>query len=301
MTRNRFLLALSILALVVTAEAQDPWVYPGILARIAAGRPANIVQTAVSTHVPILIKYIGTNANGGTVAVAAGGSITLSTGPVGSSAVSTATECPISGALGGVIDVTNAACDTWGEVVDAINGKCSTCVTTEWRAVLLDALRSDSSNDTAATLSEAAANSADGLGLLGDTAVTFDVQRAAVPREFRSIKAYLQPGTNVFLQKPFANYRTVLTKCIETSTYGSGSSTFEIIGDVQTYSLTQPTATETSLWSQAGGATTVATTVDFQPGNLWSDVGEKVIVRINNSAAMTAPNLTCSGTTFKVQ
>ncbi len=249
--------------------------------------------SAVSTHQVLLVKYVGTSASGSVAIDAGTGDLTFTSGAEGGEVAETAFECPISGALGGVIDVSDAACNTLGEVVDTINGSCSGCSTTAWRAVILDGLRSDTSTDALATISATAATAEDGLALLGDTAVTFDVTAAVTP--FRSIKHYISGQNSRMVENPYVGTKPILYKAIGTSTYGLGTSTFEVFcvtPKLRTAGSVAGAETVTTAWSEAGGATTAAKTFDFTPGiGLACSADQKMVVRLNNSAAMTAATL----------
>jgi hypothetical protein len=261
------------------------------------GETAVANVAALSTDTVLLVRYVGTNANGGSVTVAAGGDITLAQGAVGSSTADATVKCP-SGGSNGVIDVSDTACDTLGEVVDKINGSAN------WRAVILDGMRADSSNDTLAALSETAANSVGGLGLLNDTAVTFDVTRAIVPE--RTMVAFIDSRVNGFIPNPYFGTRTNVWKINETTTFGSGTSTIEVWSCVVNQGNTVPStgittgATETcvQLESVAGGATTVEKTVEYTYG-LFGAKNAKVLVRVNNSAANTASRMYAYGIQFR--
>lgn len=259
-----------------------------VQAILAPSQNTSRIVSAVSTHVPLVVKYVGDNTSGGTVAVAAGGDITFKEGAVGSSAADDSMECPVSGALGGVIDVSDTACDTLGEVVDVLNAS------TNWRAIIVDGLRSDSSDNTLVTISETAANGEDGLNLLGDTAVTFDVAIGALPTELRSIKRYLGPREQgaKMIPNPLLGSKPVFYFLEATTTYGSGSSTLEgycVLQRLRSSGSTNGSETVTQIFSLAGGATTVSGTVDArQFGGLQCSEGEKLFVRVNNSEANTA-------------
>src|SRR5687767_6845145 len=77
------------------------------------------ILSADDTDTAMLIKFVGpstgstTTMNSGKVEVAVTTSdITFTSGAAGSEAADTSLECPVSGALGGIIDVSNAACNT---------------------------------------------------------------------------------------------------------------------------------------------------------------------------------------------
>lgn len=282
----------------VWASDQFEW----LAARMLSGEAASGFNSAISTHTSLIVGYTGGTAASpsGLVAVAAGGAITFTQGAAGSEAATTEFECPVSGALGGVIDVTNAACDTLGEVCDVINGSgtgSTYTANTSWRCVILDGLYADSSNDTLVTISATQAARPDGLALLGDTAVSFDVARALLPAYMRSLDWYVDGSPLKQLKpRPFEGLRSHLFKTIATSTYGSGTSTIEVSSVRDVFNRTQYgqklTETATTIWSQAGGATTVAGTADFTPLGLQGETDAKIVVKLNNSAANTVTTLT---------
>lgn len=111
--------------------------------------PASNAITAVDTTPAMVVKYFpGANTTASTsatsVAVEASGDLTFVVNGVAYAGF----ELPVSGALGGVIDVSDASADTFGEVCDAINSTPVTFATGYFRCALVGVLRSDSSNDT---------------------------------------------------------------------------------------------------------------------------------------------------------
>lgn len=289
---KKFLAVLLVaLAAVLPISAQS--IYDIGAAMLARSTNTSRTLSAVSTHVPLVVKYVGDNTSGGNVAVAAAtGDLTFTEGAVGASVADDSLECPVSGALGGIIDVSDGACDTLGEVADIINAS------TNWRAVIIDGVRSDTSIDALITISETAANAAGGLNLTGDTAVTFDVAIAALPRELRSIAPYLGPreqGSRM-IENPLKGTKSVFYYLIATTTYASGTSTLEgycVAQRLRSAGSTAGAETATQLFSIAGGATTVAGSVDArQMAGLSCSEGEKLFIRVNNSAALSAPAVT---------
>ncbi len=262
------------------------------------------VLGAVSTDVALLIKYVGSNPAGGVVTVAAAtGDITLQSGTVASPTADATTECPVSGALGGVIDVSDAACNTFGEVVDAINAS------PNWRAVLVDALRSDSSNSTNGILITRAATSAavpKGIPLFKDTTEALNVTVALVPNELRTdIRPWL--NGNQLSPNPFIDSQTYFTYLNETFT-GTGADTISIQSVLVDNRPTGPAAastaasivgssteTVTPLLSRPGGGTTVNTTLDLSEGPLIGRRREKMLVRVTAGTTFTAAFFSATG------
>lgn len=130
---------LGLMALPVLAEAQ-----PVVIQTIERATPVSSSLIAADTDVAMVIKYFppaGGSASALTpkVAVESDGNLTFTV----AGAAYAGFELPVSGALGGVIDVSDAEADTAGEVVDAINSTPITFATGYFRAALVGALRSD--------------------------------------------------------------------------------------------------------------------------------------------------------------
>lgn len=111
--------------------------------------PVSSSVVAADTSPAIVVKYFkGANTTASTsattVAVESDGNLTF----VVNGAAYTGFECPVSGAYGGVIDVSDSACDTLGEVVDVINSTPANFATGYFRAAIVAGLRTDSSNDS---------------------------------------------------------------------------------------------------------------------------------------------------------
>lgn len=107
-------------------------------------QPVSTVRSGQDADPVLYIKYFGPGGSATTtVAVEAGGELTF----VVNGAAYTGFECPVSGALGGVIDVTHANCNTLGTVVDSVNATAASFATGYFRAVIAGGLRSDSSNN----------------------------------------------------------------------------------------------------------------------------------------------------------
>lgn len=293
--RTRGWLALALIAALTTtltvstptlAPAQDA--FGSGLNTLVNGETASRALGAVSTDTAILIRYVGVPGNtpanaSGTVTVASNGDITLKVGASSAEAADAAVKCP-SGGSAGIIDVSDAACNTLGEVVDIINA-----ASTGWRAVILDGLRADSSDDTLATLAETVATSTDGLGLLRDGAVSFTQTLAMTP--WRKMSDYIDNRNAALVPRPHQAYRAFLFKTVATSTYGSGTSTIQIIENDEKLSTAGGSDSTTTIYSEAGGATTVAKTLDFSPYGFPCSKNRKCLVRILNSAAMSAATL----------
>ena len=289
-----FLVLLAVAALGVAfksepVSAQDAY---GVgAARIA--RTTSYVARGVGaddTDVPLLVKWVGTAASGLVEVAVTSVDITFTSGATGSEAADTSLECPVSGALGGIIDVSNAACDTMGEVVDIINAS------TNWRAVILDGFRADSSNTALVTMAATAANSPDGLELLRDTSQIFLSRVLVAPPSARKMSFYLGGTRKTFVENPFAQLTTVLFNSDSVSTYASGTSTWSFRCSLVKH--VAGTSTESVItYAKPSAASTTANAFSF-PFGLGCPAGYRGVVALTNSAAMSSHNLYAGGIVF---
>lgn len=241
------------------------------------------VSVADDTGIAFLVRYVG---SGTSATIAANQSADTITFQVAAAAY-TGFECPVSGALGGIIDTTNAACNTLGEVIDTINGNCTGC-SSDFRAVLIDGLRTDASQDTLLDVGATQVTRTDGLQINFDTSTSFIDSRALVANR-TNIAGYLGGPPNYrLLENPYAGTQPFLRYYSFTSTYGSGTSLFTA-WSVKPSNKVAGSEVVTSLFGpQASGATTVAKNWDFLSQPLSGRPNEKLIVRTVNSAAMAS-------------
>jgi hypothetical protein len=291
---KRFLILLAVLGALIATVPPSP-VQSQSLATIPnhAFLPFGAGLSADDTDVALVVRYVGTGAGASTnVAVSAAGDLTfLKTGVAVDEF-----ECPVSGALGGVIDVSDTACDTMGEVVDVINAS------TNWRAFLVGALRADSSNDTLLTISATDATAANGLGLKFDTDVAKIASIAFMPAG-NDINFFIagtgSMGAGGFRPEPFSTWRGAVSLIRATSTFASGTSTIKVYSVRSTIGRAGKGAeTVTTLWSIAGGATTAEKLLDYSETPLYGKAGEKLLVRLENSAAMATISLHAYGALY---
>ncbi len=255
-----------------------------------AQQPVSQFVSSDDASVAFLVRYIGSS-DTATMQVAQGGAITF----LVDAAAYTGFECPISGALGGIIDTTNNSCDTIGEVIDAINGNCTGC-SSDFRAVAIDALGSDSVDDLL-TAGAAQATRTDGLPANYDTTANFAVGegRALIPNACRTdISCFMSRQGNL-LENPYASRQTVIGWVEGLNTYASGTSVLTVFSVKPSNKIGGTTETVTTLWSEAMGATTANKQfTQFQNVPILGGLGEKVIVRVVNSAAQSAITLLVS-------
>lgn len=298
--KNRVLTALlAVAALFVTATQVSQAQY--IPEPLVKGQGVGVAISGTSAYAPILIRYVGSSPAGGTVTVAANGDITLKTGPVGTSVADVTTECPVSGALGGIIDVSDAACNTLGEVVDAINGSAN------WRAVIQDGVRGDDAdsggNGTLITLAETSATLPQGLALAGDSTVALNAQLLLMPTR-SDIRFYIGSQQPFNLNpNPFINSQTIVWRWNQTLT-GTGADNTDLIFDVpnnQRCTLTASavsctaSAVTTTAYTEPGGTTGVNKAFDFSRVGFWGPYGGRVLVKGRFATTLTAVNNLAAG------
>lgn len=256
---------------------------------------------AVSTDIIGIVTYIGPEACGD-VAVAAGGDITFQDGTCGAEAVDTALECDASiaaaGSRSGVFDLStpHANCDTWGEVADLINASGS------WLFIPVGVLRSDATDNVAITLAEIDATGKKGIALLKDSTValnfTIAMGQSGVANDASYYTETVNPSTTSRGVKlntdPFKNSVFRLIDYTTTVTTG-GASTVSVVCSKMTFSPTTYAWNETNrtIWSGAGGATTVEFNKTFP--FLECDPGEKMLVRNTCTTTLTAATAFAAG------
>lgn len=215
----------------------------------------------------------------------------------------------------GTIDVSDATADTWGEVADEINGSGS-----NWECVLVDVKPSDSSNnvlwlmaETAVTTGVSATHAVDAKGI-------FDADGLALPIEIaqsdkltigigveRVLGALYQPvggTTTTLLQKKAKpsgstlQWRSQVNYILTNVTYGTGASDVKVWLVQQTSSGTDAGATEQLMWSSAGAASTVNTTVDLTASPIIGSRGCRIVIE-NVGTAYTAGTLQVQGLVWR--
>jgi hypothetical protein len=262
-------------------------------------QPVSMVRTAGDTSPAIVIKYFpgaNTTAFTGatTVAVEADGNLTF----VVNGAAYTGFECPVAGALGGVLDVSDAGCDTAGEVVDIINSTPKSFATGYFRAALGAALRADDISAATTLLADVADTEVtrpvgelvyfDSDGLDDEEVIMWDMNIGA---ENAISSKGLAPNPNAdkvtfvqYLGSKFTNAGTLssLTCYAVKENYGQGGSCNS------TTDCGQGSESVRTIYTEAHGATTVLTTslAEFPYG--FYAVDEKVFCRAALSAADTS-------------
>lgn len=243
-------------------------------------KPAGGSITADDTQsTAMLVRYVGTNAGGGEVAVAAGGDITFTV----AAGTDTTFECPVVAGLGGIIDVSDVACDTLGEVCDAVNGVngaggSTAAAPSDFRCVILDGLRSDSSNDSLLTTSALTADAKAGRPLFWDAdVINLAVSLALVPQAARSIEFYLGPSPGYALRPfPFKNSRTYMDFAWEDTSTCTGADTFRVAA---ANDYTFGSETEVNVYGPIATNTTTPVTFTLPQGGVFGEFGAKLVAR----------------------
>ena len=232
----------------------------------------------------LIVEYIGSEASGKVAVDAATGDIAFTHGAVGAEAADTTIGAPT---LNGTIDVSDASANTFGEVVDLINQSAN------WRAYLVDVLRSDTSVNTLATKSATQAKVSGGITLLKDTAVTLNLSLAIkLAISTASTDAVKSSGV-VSFAKELGKWSEVL-RIVSNNTYGSGTSL------IQVFAVNRLTGASVKVYERAGGATTVEQDLNVSDGfgrGIASNPDEYLLVRMVGSAACTG-FLTVAGKTI---
>lgn len=262
-------------------------------------QPVSHVRTAGDTSPAIVIKYFpGANTTASTsattVAVEADGNLTF----VVNGSAYTGFECPVSGALGGVLDVSDAECNTAGEVVDMINSTPKSFATGYFRAALAAAVRTDDISAATTLLADAADTEVtrpegeivyfDSDGLDDEEVIMWDESKGALNFIGRDgLAKNPHAGIVTFVQyygEKFTNAGTLsVSACYAAkSNYGVGGGC-NAAGDCGTGSETVRT-----IYQEAAAATTVLGTslAEFPNGFYARD--ERVFCRVTMSAADTS-------------
>lgn len=259
------------------------------------GEPLGDYTAAVDTDPALIFWYVGSDTTGtATVTIAAGGDISFDQG----GSADTTIECPLSGAYGGIIDVSNAACDTVAEVVDIIN----TTSGSEWRVAPLAALGTDSTDNTLLAVGATEARG-DGYVALWDSSVQLTAQNVLLPGvlDAGDVKAsyfFFSPNARSSVRSnPFEGQRNVLKYAHENIT--SSGTVANFVAHCVVPKLTSTTYSETvsTVYLEAGAATTVTGKIDefnYAGGGLVCEDG-KFVIRITTDTDLTAQVLFATG------
>jgi hypothetical protein len=259
--------------------------YQGIVVLPNAKPVTSPIIVAANTEPALYVKYFGPGgAATTTLAVETDGNLTF----VVNGAAYAGFECPVSGALGGVIDVSDTACDTAGEVVDVINSTATSFSTGYFRAVIAAGLRADTIDNAYNTLS-ASTNvlRPEGQTVLWKSA-TLDDSQFYLADNNRGIANWV--ANNKLVPNPFADTDTVLLYAAEQITNAGTIGNVEVHCTVEAYKDgSKSTETDRVAFVKAAAATTVLGKVDefLNNGGLRCN-GGKLWVRVLASGADTS-------------
>jgi len=272
--------------------------------------------------VALVCVYIGT-AGTGYVTVAADGNLAFESPD--SSTADTTFECPVSAPLGGVIDVSNAACNTVTEVLNIINTP-----TSNFRCAPYAILGTDDIDISGTGWLKAATDQScgrpDGCKIVADTDVALNISNVLAPEvDYAKAQKFFvgatRGGATGFQSNPYLNSRGFLSGASTLSTYGSGTSVtnvYSVKGEFKPYYGANTgsgnaigatySETVTLLWGPiTNGATTVfktfgtcdtAATACGPEWGPWGVLGrrdEKLLIRVTNSAALATTSLQLNG------
>jgi len=287
--RKLFAIVIAALLAVTPVFAELP--FTGYLAR----GPIAGTSSVLDTDVALYVQYVGTATTMPTIQVAAAtGDIQFEV----AGAVDATVSCPEAD-NDGIIDVSDAACNTMIEVVNAINQGGS-----NWRAVLVAALGTDSSNDAFATLAETDINVRIGAPIFYDTNFAGSAPTVTVlvaPPYAPADGSFFFNGPGAGLNKnPFARGVSFLSAVSEKKTSGGTIAATVVFGVFREYRGNSTTGFDLyevirTVWSQTGGATATQATLDFSNFPLVSTEGEAFIARIGSSTDITVQNLNAVG------
>lgn len=265
-----------------TAQALD---YTTLQLNRAVGRTVGR-YVATDSSIAMRVKFIGTVTLGlARVDVAAAGSLTF---------YNDAGAADSTVGVAGVMDITNAAYDTFGEVCDAAN------LSANWQCILVDVLPSMSSNNTLTSTTFGAGTastfmSANGQWLKYNTA-DLKCTSLSIGPEYTTT-AELTTG-NLLDRKSVADgtspkglYVNELLYVTATETYTSTAPNLKVYA-VREDENHSAGATEVVLWQQVGGASTVASTIPILPKQapIRAPAGWRLVVVYENGGT-TAPSV----------
>lgn len=226
----------------------------------------------------LVVKYIGAQASG-TVQVDASGNILFKHGALASEAADTTIQV---GVTAGTITVSNAAGNTFGEILDVINASAN------WKAYLVDTLRTDNSDASTGSLLIMAATQAKtpgGIALLKDTSKVLNMSIAIRGLRYANDSFAKNDASVVVAGDPLeAGKWSEVLRIMSNNTFGSGTSLIQI------YTVNRITGVATKVYERAGAATTVEQDLNVSDNygrGVASDPEDYALVRIIGSVACT--------------
>jgi len=252
----------------------------------------------------LLIRYnastLATTKPSGTLQVTTT-TLLFKTGLAGAEVADTSVKCP-SGGTGGTIDLTDASCDTIGEVVDIINASSGD----HWKAVNWAALRTDGVNDKFVAAAAASANTTSGIQVVWDTSKTLFAGGVLAPApsidssgrvlQTIGIRNFLDPSGNLYPQPSYFTLKRAVLLYANVMQTGT-TPDFKIYCVAPIFSDAGSSETVTQIYQQRLTSATV-TAVNFSPVGLLGCKGQKFLIRTVSSATATTPYLFAHGSVF---
>ena len=213
----------------------------------------------------LTVRYIGEQVSS-TITVSSDGDITFKHGASGAEVVDATIDS--GGDDEGVIDVSDANADTFGEVVDLINASVN------WEAYLVGTLRSDDANASTGSLlvrSESTLLPNVDLKLFKDTSKVLNIS--------------LRIGSRINSQGTEIKSAAELYEIVSTNTFSTGTNL------IQVYRINEETNEEEKIYEIAGAATTVQQILEFVVNNRGSlsvnKQDEHLLIRMIGSTECT--------------
>jgi len=285
--RKLFAIVTAALLAVTPVFAELP--FTGYLAR----GPIAGTSSVLDDNVALYVQYVGTATTKPTIQVSAAGDIQFEI----AGAVDATVSCPEAD-NDGVIDVSDADCNTMIEVVNAINQGGS-----NWRAVLVK-FGTDSSNDAFLLLAETDTNVRIGAPIYYDQNFAGSAPTVTVlvaPPYAPADGSFFFNGPGGGLNKnPFARGVSFLSAVSEKKTSTGTIAATVVYGVFREYRGSAASGFDLyevirTVWSQTGGATATQATLDFSNFPLVSTEGEAFVARIGSSTDITVLNLNAVG------
>lgn len=269
-----------ILAVFVAAPLQAQSGYLRALGRYMDAETITYTQTAEDTDIALFVRYVGTDVGTNTVEVNAGGDLLFV--DAGTAGPDVSVICP-SGGTGGTIDVSDAACDTLGEVIDIIVGDAN------WTGAIHAGLRSDTSTDTLLLLAAADAGLVEGLSLEWDTDVANTV--TWVVSLTSSLQDYVgNDRTGDVLSNPYAGLRAVFQEMSFNIDFSVSLGTYAILS-VAVDNVAETETVNTIVTGLSAADATLTTVQPLLPFGYVGGKNEKMIVRFTDGGTIAGVTL----------
>lgn len=280
----------------VTVSAQDT----ALFTKYLLGDTAQLAYShATQWDDPaLLIKYNPGSAAltkpSGTVQVTTT-TLLFKSGLAGAEAADSLVTCP-SGGTAGTILLTDAACDTIGEVVDIVNASTSD----RWKAVNYASFRTDSTNDKFVAAAAASANTQVGLRVKFDTFKTLFFGSVLSPDGINpTIAPFLSSNFALYpIPQMYSNNRAVLLYA-DVALTGT-TPNFQIWSVLPSFSDSGSSEVKTQIFDKRIVTATV-TPITFGSLGLLARKGEKMLIRTIATTSAAAPYLFAHGSVFPLK